>query len=172
MVDAADICEHCGLDIAPRDLVTDTIEGVPRRFCCQGCRGAYRIITGAGLGGFYARREWSAPGLPEGAFAEVYDDSFLSGFVIRTQTGTEFSFLLEGIRCASCNWLIERLLATLAGVIEARVNYGTHRVRVRFDPQQVTPAGIFAAVSRIGYLPRPFTMAEGQRNAEKERRSL
>jgi len=172
MSGVSDLCAHCGLAIPPRDLVTDTIEGIPRRFCCQGCCGAYRIITGAGLGGFYSRRDWSEPGTPEGAFTTVYDDAFLSRFVSRTESAAEISFILEGIRCASCVWLIERILASQEGILEARVNYGNHRIRVRFDPKQITPAGIFAAAGRIGYLPHPYTAAEAQRRAEKERRSL
>jgi len=172
MVDTTDLCAHCGLPIAPRDLVLDTVAGVPCRFCCQGCRGAYRIITGAGLGGFYTRRDWSVPGTPDGAFTAAYDDAFLARFVSRTEAGAEISFLLEGIRCASCIWLIERILGRLDGVAEARVNYGTHRVRVRFDPQRLTPAELFAAAGRIGYLPRPYTPAEAQLQAEKERRGL
>jgi P-type Cu2+ transporter len=172
MAEMTDLCAHCGLAIAPRDLVVDTVAGVPCRFCCQGCRGAYRIITGAGLGGFYTRRDWSMPGTPEGAFTSTFDDAFLSRFVSRTEAGAEISFLLEGIRCASCIWLIEKILGRLAGVAEARVNYGTHRVRVRFDPQCLAPSELFAAVSLIGYLPRPYTVAEAQLQAEKERRSL
>lgn len=172
MPETSDLCAHCGLAIAPRDLVIDTDANVPRRFCCQGCRGAYRIITGAGLGGFYARRAWSEPGVPEGVFTAVYDDAFLSRFVSQTETGAEISFFLEGIRCASCIWVIERVLGTMDGVVEARVNYGNHRVRVRFDPLRITTSGIFAAVGRIGYLPRPYTTVEAQRWAEAERRSL
>jgi P-type Cu2+ transporter len=172
MAGMTDLCAHCGVAIAPRDLVTDTIAGVPHRFCCQGCRGAYRIITGAGLGGFYTRRDWSVPGTPEGAFAAAFDDAFLSRFVSRTDAGAEISFLIEGIRCASCIWLIEIILGRVDGVAEARVNYGTHRVRVLFDPQRLAPSELFAAVGRIGYLPRPYTTTEAQRYAEQERRSL
>jgi Cu2+-exporting ATPase len=172
MAETSDLCAHCGLAIAPADLVLDTVAGLPRRFCCQGCRGAYRIITGAGLGGFYSKRDWSAPGTPEGAFTSAYDDAFLARFVRQSETGAEISFLLDGIRCASCIWLIERILGRLDGVAEARANYGTHRVRVRFDPQRLTAAELFVAVSRIGYLPRPYTAAEAQLHAEQERRSL
>src|SRR5512145_16344 len=119
MAETSDICVHCGLPILPRDLVIDTIAGVTRRFCCQGCRGAYRIITGAGLGGFYAKRDWTEAGVPEGAFTAAYNDAFLSRFVSQTEAGPEISFFLEGIRCASCIWLIERILGTMEGVAEA-----------------------------------------------------
>ena len=63
-------------------------------------------------------------------------------------------------------------MAALDGVETARVNYATHRARVRFDPQRITPAGLFAAVSRLGYLPRPFTRDAAHQARERERRSL
>jgi Cu2+-exporting ATPase len=165
-------CEHCALPIPPGDLVSEEIDGVMRHFCCQGCRGAYLIITGAGLGRFYRQRSWHEPGLPEGAFADPYDDAYLARFVEHDQGADELSFVVEGLRCASCVWLNEKVLVTLDGVETARVNYATHRARVRFNPQRITPAGLFAAVSRLGYLPRPFTFDAAHQARERERRSL
>lgn len=165
-------CDHCELPIPPGELVTDRSGDGERRFCCRGCQGAYRIITGAGMGDFYRKRQWREAGLPEGAFAPAYDDAYLERFVTGGEDDAELSFLLEGMRCASCVWLNERLLADLPGVREARVNYGTHRARVRFDPQATSPAGLFEAVTRIGYLPRPYSADAVQQAAERERRSL
>jgi Cu2+-exporting ATPase len=165
-------CEHCTLPIPPADLVVATIDGVDRQFCCQGCRGAYLIITGAGLGRFYRQRSWHEPGLPDGAFANPYDDAYLAAFVEHGQDADELSFVVEGLRCASCVWLNEKVLASLDGVETARVNYATHRVRVRFDPQQTGPARLFDAVTQLGYLPRPFTRDAAHQTRERERRAL
>ena len=74
-------CDHCDLVISPADLVVDEIDGVTRKFCCQGCRGAFRIITGCGLGRFYQQRTWDEPGLPAGAFKSQYDNAYLEKFV-------------------------------------------------------------------------------------------
>jgi Cu2+-exporting ATPase len=172
MNDTIPACDHCELPIPPGELVADTVGGAERRFCCQGCRGAFRIITGAGMDDFYRRRDWREPGLPEGAFASGYGDAALAPFVRRNETGAEFSFLLEGIRCASCVWLIERILASVPGVSDARLNYGTHRARVRFEASRTTPAAIFEAVTRIGYIPRPYTIDAKQTAEENERRAL
>jgi Cu2+-exporting ATPase len=172
MNDTTLACDHCELPIPPGELVADRIGDLERRFCCQGCRGAFRIITGAGMDDFYRRRNWPEPGLPEGAFSSGYDDAALAPFVSQGERGAEFSFLLEGVRCASCVWLIERILASVAGVSDARLNYGTHRARVRFDPNRTTPAALFEAVARIGYIPRPYTVDAQQTAADNERRSL
>lgn len=163
---------HCALPIPPADLVSEVVDGTQRHFCCQGCRGAWLIITGAGLDRFYRQRHWEEPGLPEGAFHFAYDDHYLERFVDTDGDAGELSFVVEGLRCASCVWLNEKILAGLDGVETARVNYATHRARVRFDPGRITPAGIFAAVSRLGYLPRPFTFDAAHQARERERRAL
>jgi Cu2+-exporting ATPase len=166
------VCAHCALPIPPADLVIEMVEGSARHFCCQGCRGAWLIITGAGLDRFYRQRDWGEPGLAEGAFTTLYDDGYLNRFVETDGHAGELSFVVEGLRCASCVWLNEKILATIDGVETARVNYATHRARVRFDPSRITPAGIFAAVTRLGYLPRPFTADAAHQVRERERRSL
>ena len=95
-------CDHCALPIPPADLVTEVIDGTARHFCCRGCHGAYRIITGAGLGDFYRRRSWDEPGIPHGSFSgeESFDDDFLSRYTTPSEDGLEIILLVEGIRCA------------------------------------------------------------------------
>jgi len=53
-----------------------------------------------------------------------------------------------------------------------RVNYGSHRARARFDPAVTSPARLFSAVSRLGYLPHPYTSSNAQLSAAREQRSL
>jgi Cu2+-exporting ATPase len=164
-------CDHCGLPCA-QNLIRDQVDGQALAFCCHGCQGAYRIITGAGLGQFYERRLWPEPGVPEAAFHTNFPDQYLEQFVLATPQGAEISLLIEGIRCATCVWLIEKILAGLAGVIRARVNFGTHRLTILFDPNQTKPALLLTAIDRIGYPARPFTREAAQRQADQTRRSL
>jgi len=165
-------CIHCNLPIQPSDRVVARIDSKELHFCCRGCEGAYRIITGAGLGDFYNKRDWQEPGLPQGAFETRYDDAYLQKFITRGENGAEMQLLLEGIRCAACVWLIERVLARINGVLETRVNYSTHVARIRFDPDRVSPASLFSAIHQLGYLPRPYSRDAAHQAAERERRSL
>jgi Cu2+-exporting ATPase len=148
------------------------IGGEELHFCCQGCRGAYAIITGSGLDDFYRKRDWQEPGLPQGAFETRYDDAYLQRFITQKEGWAEISLLLEGIRCAACVWLIERILARFNGIIETRVNYSTHVALVRFYPDRVSPADLFNAVHQLGYVPRPYSRDAAQQAADRERRSL
>ncbi len=165
-------CIHCNLPIQQGERVVDRIDGEELHFCCQGCRGAYRVITGAGLDAFYKKRAWEDPGIPEGAFETIYNDQYLETFTTELETGREISFIVAGIRCAACIWLIESILSKITGVRDATINYGTHRGRVRFDPELTSAALIFQAITRLGYIPKPFTKNAARTMQEQESRSL
>jgi P-type Cu2+ transporter len=164
-------CAHCGLVMTAAERVQGEISGASLDFCCPGCHGAYAILHAAGLEDFYRRREGDA-GLPTGAYESSYSAQYLESFVGRDADQAVLTFSVEGIRCAACVWVVEKLLGRSAGVVEARLNYGTHRAQVRFDPQRVSAAQIFDQVTRIGYLPRPHSIDQNERRAEAERRSL
>ena len=118
-----DTCVHCNLPIPPADLVVDQIDGKELHFCCRGCQGVYRIITGAGLDSFYRNRSWDQEGVATGAFDAEYDDASLAAHVIRRdETVAEIPLLIEGIRCASCVWLLEKLLVRERGITAMRIN--------------------------------------------------
>ena len=169
----SDTCIHCNQPIPPADLVVAVIDGKQRHFCCRGCQGVYSIITGAGLSNFYQRRDWIDQGVPQGVFDAEFEDKLLAGHVT-TNAGSsaEIAMVIEGIRCASCVWLLEKLVVKQHGVETVRVNYGTHRALIRFNPQETSPAKIFSSISRLGYMPHPFTSGAAQKAAEREQRSL
>jgi Cu2+-exporting ATPase len=170
---APDTCAHCALPIPPADLVIDTINGEEVHFCCRGCQGVYRIISGAGLHNFYRQREWTEQGVPAGVFDTKFEEDLLAGHVAtHDESSAEISLIIEGIRCASCVWLLEKLLSKEPGIASIRVNYGTHRAQVRFNPQHTSPARIFTRIARLGYLPHPFTAGIAQQTAAREQRSL
>ena len=165
-------CAHCNLSISPASRVVDRIGSEELHFCCPGCRGAYRIIVGAGLEAFYEKRSWQDAGMAEGAFATRYSGEYLAGFVRPRGEHHEISLLVSGIRCAACIWLIEHLLARIDGVVEAAVNYGTHRARIVFDPARTSPLAVVEAIARLGYLPRPFIGSQAREEAARENTSL
>ncbi|MGE5808829.1 MAG: heavy metal translocating P-type ATPase metal-binding domain-containing protein, partial [Nitrospirota bacterium] len=128
------VCDHCMLDFAERDAVYDSIGGQRKVFCCHGCNGIYRLIHGEGLDDFYARRQEWRPGPPDEK--NVDSSSFHEGL---RPAGNEIEtdIIVDGIRCASCVWLNEKILQRTEGVSLASVNYATHRARIRWDPAKV-----------------------------------
>ncbi|KAF0216318.1 MAG: Cu2+-exporting [Geobacteraceae bacterium] len=165
-------CTHCGAWIRPHELVEERRSGETLAFCCRGCHGAYLLITGAGLGDYYRRREWEEQGLCSGAFNEAYSDAYLAGFVRPADGKSAIDILIDGIRCATCVWLNEKIVSRLPGVTEVRVNYATSRALVLFDPGLVTPSAIFERIGELGYVPRPYTRSAAEDAAAREKRDL
>ncbi|WP_305045417.1 heavy metal translocating P-type ATPase [Geoalkalibacter sp.] len=164
-------CAHCGLHMSAAERIAARIGELELDFCCRGCQGAYALLKEAGLEDFYRRREGEA-GLPVGAYENAYGEEYLQSFVRESQGEAQLLFVVDGIRCAACVWVVEKFLGRCEGIREARLNYGTHRAQVRFDPTRISAARIFAAVTRLGYLPRPLNESRDQQRAERERRSL
>jgi len=69
----------------------------------------------------------------------------------QTVTTDQVEFRVSGMSCASCVVNIESLLGEIAGVDRVDVSFGTERATVDFDPNQVTPAQLQAAVADAGY---------------------
>ena len=65
--------------------------------------------------------------------------------------GTEISFPVTGMTCASCVRRIEKALGKVEGVQEASVNLATEKARVVYDPAVVTTDQLKAAVEKAGY---------------------
>ena len=165
-------CFHCGAAIPAGVLVQEKGPDATRSFCCRGCHGAYLLISGAGLAEFYRRRDWQEPGLGADAFASSFNAPYLARFVRPAGAASAIDVIIEGMRCASCVWLNEKIIGRLPGVLEARVNYATGRARVVFDPELVAPAAIFSRIAEIGYRARPYTSSAAQQGARREQRDL
>jgi P-type Cu+ transporter len=58
---------------------------------------------------------------------------------------------ITGMTCASCVRRVEKALTKVPGVQDASVNLATEQAVVRFDPAQVAPAQLQAAVENAGY---------------------
>jgi Cu2+-exporting ATPase len=170
-------CAHCLAAVPARDPVRATIGGVEHVFCCAGCRGVFALLHDEGLDRrYYAERRWRergpTPGILRAAGPAPRDD--LTAYEVREAAGSEaeLELSIDGIRCASCVWLNERLLQRTPGVAAARVNYATHRARVRFDPRAVDVPHLLARVRAAGYEPRPWRESELARERDAEVRDL
>lgn len=164
-------CDHCLTEFPAHEAVRDEVGGAPRVFCCTGCRGVYRLVADEGLGAYYERRRWDAPGEPVGAGAAV-DVAAFRDAVRRGEDGDEVELYVDGIRCASCVWLNERVLQRTPGVLSARVNYATHRARVRWDPAVADVATVLGRIRAAGYAPKPWTETARAAAGRAETRDL
>lgn len=93
---------------------------------------------------------------------------------VRTETdgGTaEIHLMVEGMHCAACVWLIERVLERQDGVRAARVNMTTRRLVLRWDPAITNAEKLAAAVTSLGYRLVPYdpeALGSADKKEEKE----
>jgi Cu2+-exporting ATPase len=130
-------CGHCGAALASA-----------RPYCCAGCELAAAIISGAGLDRYYAERTAFAPRpapIPGLAALPV---------TRRDDRRVECRLAIDGLRCASCVWVVEKVLEHTEGVVEARVSYGSGRATVAFDPARTDVATVAGRIAALGYRPR------------------
>jgi P-type Cu2+ transporter len=162
-------CDHCLLEFPDREAVYDESNGAKKIFCCHGCQGVYHLINSEGLDDFYRRRREWTPGPSPTARVD------LAAFTQNIRSAgkeLETDIVLDGIRCASCVWLNERLLMKTKGVTFARVNYATHRARIRWNPGETGIRTILSRITSVGYTPKPFVATAFDEEQRKEARDM
>ena len=173
-------CDHCLLPVEDREAIHDERPEGRKAFCCNACRSIYRMIQDEGLADFYARRDWQTAGIPEPLREErasaqgivPEEPESLKPFIRGAQAEKDAELLIDGIRCASCVWLIEKVLERTPGVLSARVNFATHRSSIRWDSGKTALGAILARMRSIGYLARPFTVAAREESLRLQNRDL
>ncbi|HUO09453.1 MAG TPA: heavy metal translocating P-type ATPase [Phycisphaerae bacterium] len=163
-------CAHCGLPVA-RGLIEPDAD---HQFCCSGCRTVFHVIHSCRVDQYYAflRRDRDA-GLAESLPAKVtgkgyreFDDpAFLEMHAPLDEVhGTRVvDFYLEGVHCAACVWLVEKLPAICPGVLESRLNLGKALVRITWIEGKAELSGIARTLDSIGYPPHPARSSNARR---------
>lgn len=159
-------CSHCGLPV-PEGFLE---EGGSTQFCCAGCRTAFAILRDHGLDQYYAfadRR--TSPVRATGRTYEEFDhEAFRTLYVTRTVEGlARVELFLEGVHCASCVWLVERVPLLLPGVARAELNIGRSLAAIEWDDTSVKLSAVAGALESLGYPPHPYL---GVRRDEVRRR--
>jgi Cu2+-exporting ATPase len=96
----------------------------------------------------------------------------LSHFVAASDDVAHLTLAVEGINCAGCIGRIEKAVAALPGVREARVNFTTKRLSVVGAPS-LDPASVIDALERLGYRAYPFDPARvADEDAQRGRQLL
>ena len=134
-------CAHCGLAVPP-SLVR---EGEAEQFCCSGCRQVYTLVREWGFDQYYRlvdqQRGALEPARVTGRSFEDFDDERLQAEATE-KVGADrrrTRLYLEGVHCAACVWLVEKLPAVLPGVDEVRLNIGSAVAEVTWRPGAHAP---------------------------------
>ena len=167
-------CAHCGLPVGPHPV------GEGPHFCCTGCAVVYEALHEAGLDGtFYRLRGLAREPRParrpadDLRLAELDTDAFLAEHTRPAGDGTRRTDLfLDGVHCAACVWLAERLPFEMEGIYEARLDLPRARLTLRFDPAAVRLSDAARWLARFGYAAHPARQQPVARRTAEERRLL
>ena len=164
------------------------VAGREVRVCGDPCRTAVETIANAGLAAWYGLRThsdahgaatadprhraeidvWRVPEVEATLVRRAGDGDVRGG----ARHGSSAVILtVEGMRCAGCAWLVERLLASVPGVGAAAVDFPLRRAEVRFDARATRLYALLEALAKAGYRAVPYTAHEEEAAIESERRT-
>ncbi len=164
-------CAHCGLPVPPGLVEREADEP----FCCAGCRIAFQVIHDGGLAQYYRLAERRrAPVAASGRSFEEFDHAAFHALYVRGRPGgaCETELYLEGVHCASCVWLVERVPRLVPGLARAELDVERARVVVAWDAARIGLSGIARALDTLGYRPHPFRGVQAEALRRHEERAL
>ncbi len=148
-------CAHCGLPV-PEGLIEPNTE---QQFCCTGCTTAFAILHEHGLDRYYAFAEKrESPVHASGRSYEEFDHPAFTERYVRTGSDglSRTELYLEGVHCASCVWLVERVPLIIPGVVRAELDVRRALAVVEWDLGVAPLSAIARTLDSLGYPPHPF----------------
>jgi len=129
-------------------------------FCCKGCQGVYHLLNSEGLETFYDKLGDTKlqPATQRNEDLEKFDlEGFKNRYITTHEDGLcQINLIIEGIHCAACVWLNEKVLHKTNGVIETSINYTNNKAKVIWDPEIINLSHIIKTIRSIGYNAYPY----------------
>jgi Cu+-exporting ATPase len=145
-------CFHCGLDIVKsEEIVFDD-----KTFCCTGCKTVYEIFSLNDMSCYYdfEKSPGATPQDINGKYDFLDNESIVSKLLEFEENATAIvSFNIPHIHCSSCIWILENLQRLQKGISASQVNFPEKKVRITYQPEQVSLKEIVYLLSAIGYEP-------------------
>ena len=144
-------------------------------FCCKGCQGVYHILQDDGLNSFYDKlgnKTISPPlNLVDDDISKFDTKSFMKNYVHTTKEGfNEVDLIIEGIHCAACVWLNEKILHDTEGLVDANINFTTNKAKVIWDGDELKLSDIILRIRAIGYNAYAYDSSIADEKATKAKR--
>ena len=157
-------CRHCGAALIDARMVESG-------FCCAGCSYVFRLVHEHGLAGYYRiKDEITTPA--DTAVFQPRDYAWLAAAQNEAETSPrptpELNLDLQGISCAGCVWLIEKVFHQQPGAREIFVHAQLGTMRLRWIRGEFSAADFARKLQAFGYLTGPA----GESNEEPESRGL
>ena len=166
-------CTHCHLEFDEKVMIKES-DNPELNFCCNGCQGVYHLLKDDGLDSFYEKmgKNSIAPPVALGADSSNFDmESFKTRYIKTTNEGfSRVDLIIEGIHCAACIWLNEKVLAQTPGIVEASINFTNNKAKIIWDEDTIKLSAIIDKIRSIGYNAYPYDRSESEKKATKNKR--
>lgn len=164
-------CNHCHLEFTEEIMIKDG----DLNFCCKGCQGIYHILKDDGLDSFYDKlgnKTITPPLKLDNNDLSKFDSlNFLDNYVSKTKEGfSQIDLIIEGIHCAACVWLNEKVLHDTNGIIEANINFTTNKAKIVWDEDKLKLSEIILKIRSIGYNAYAYDSSLADVQASKAKR--
>jgi Cu2+-exporting ATPase len=118
--------------------------------------GAYALIHELGLDDFYSLRDQTTSEITPVRSIRKHDvlaNLEAAGVPVETYADglCRVRLAVEGLHCAACSWLIEKMQPTMPGLKSARVRLSDATLDMVYDPQVTSPAIVADHLGRLGY---------------------
>ena len=166
-------CTHCQLEFDESVMITE--DNNPNvYFCCNGCQGVYHILKDDGLDDFYEKMGNSkiAPPLQVESDSSGFDmESFKQRYIKTTADGfSSIDLVIEGIHCAACIWLNEKVLANTEGIVDATINFTNNKAKIVWDEETIALSKVIDTIRSIGYNAYPYNRTAEDIKATKNKK--
>lgn len=164
-------CNHCHLEFDENVMIKEE----DLNFCCKGCQGIYHILKDDGLDSFYDKlgNKTIAPPikLDNDDVTKFDSENFLDNYVSKTKDGfSQIDLIIEGIHCAACVWLNEKILYDTKGIVEANINFTTNKAQIVWDDEKLKLSEIILKIRSIGYNAYAYDSSVADAQASKAKR--
>ena len=179
-------CAHCGLPVGPAPVYDDAsyAQGPADTpvFCCTGCEAVYHTLHSAGMDGTYYRlagvgqeRQPQPAQQPADdlVYAELGTDDFLEEHAPVRNDGTRsLTLFVDGVHCAACVWLVERLTDAFDGITDARLDLPRAQLHLTWHEGTVALPDVADWLAQFGYRVHPARSDQHEARTHEERRLL
>ncbi|RXK02950.1 heavy metal translocating P-type ATPase [Halarcobacter bivalviorum] len=163
-------CDHCHLEFDDSVMIKEN----SLNFCCKGCQGVYHLLKDDGLDSFYDKLGNKTITPP----IEVDDDinrfdtkSFEEMFITTNSDGfKEIDLIIEGIHCAACIWLNEKVLYNTDGIVSADINFTNNKAKIVWNDDTLKLSNIIRKIRSIGYNAYAYDASVADEQAVKAKR--
>ena len=114
---------------------------------------------------------WRVPEVEASLLRRGTNDDHQTNTAHGSRATSAITLTVEGMRCAGCAWLVERLLASVLGVTTATVDFPLRRAEVQFDTRTTRLYTLLEILAKAGYRATPYTVHAEEAAIESERRA-